>query len=204
MLDMTGLTRKHGVKINTACSVEECALAVGVVVGYDSVKSAARMNGAIVIFVDCTDKVNQLVETGVELQGSFVSVSPLSTHAKRVIISNVPPFVSNNDLERELSRFGKLVSPIRKMPSGCKSPLLKHVVSHRRQTLMILNKNEELELVFNVTIDDFVYTVYANSGSLKCYRCGMGGHLARACPERAADAGNRGVVGESTASGCLK
>ncbi|CAG06636.1 unnamed protein product [Tetraodon nigroviridis] len=47
-------TRRHGVKLNpaVACSVEEAALAVGNVVGHESVKSASRMNGEIVIFVD--------------------------------------------------------------------------------------------------------------------------------------------------------
>ena len=186
-----GLTRKHGIKIASAthCSVEQCGLAVGEVVGYNSVKSAARMNSAVVIFVDSVDKVNTLVERGVVINGSFVSVSPLSTPSKRVTISNVPPFINDADLARELSRFGNIISPIKKLPSGCKSPLLKHVVSHRRQVLMILNKaDEDINLVFSVRVDDFNYTVYANSGTLKCFKCGVEGHLARACPERDADA----------------
>ncbi|KAI3373021.1 hypothetical protein L3Q82_023456, partial [Scortum barcoo] len=51
---------------------------------------------------------------------------------------------------RELSRHGKVVSPIKKVLSGCKSPLLKHVVSHRRQLFMILNnRNEEFNCRFH-------------------------------------------------------
>ncbi|KAM3866909.1 uncharacterized protein ACN63O_008607 [Diretmus argenteus] len=52
------LTRRHAVKVLPAvrCSVEECALAAGAVVGYPHVKSAARMNSAIVIFLDSIDK----------------------------------------------------------------------------------------------------------------------------------------------------
>ncbi len=73
----------------------------------------------------------------------------------------------------EVARHGKIVSPVRKLPSGCKSPLLKHVVSHRRQVHMILNKkDEELNLLFNLKVDDFECVVFVTSGTLKCFGCG--------------------------------
>ena len=76
------------------------------------------------------------------------------------------------------------MSAIRKLPSGCKSPLLRHVVSRRRQVHMILNKKDsELSLVFQLRVDDFDYAVFVNSGTLKCFGCGKEGHLVRACPE---------------------
>ena len=70
------LTRRHGFKLCPAvdCSVEEVSPAVGEVVGYDSVKSALRMNSAVVVFVDSIEKVNQLLERGVVTQGSFTPV----------------------------------------------------------------------------------------------------------------------------------
>ena len=70
-------------------------------------------------------------------------MSPLNTPAKRVIISDIPPFISDDVLLRELSRHRK-IHPISKLPSGCKSPLLIYVVSHRRQVHMILNKKDGL------------------------------------------------------------
>ena len=161
-------------------------MAVGEVVGHSSIKSAARMNGAVVIFVDEIEKVNKVIKTGIVVNDTFVSVSPLNTPAKRVIISNIPPFISDDVLLRELSRHGKIVSPIRKLPSGCKSLLLKHVVSHRQQVHMILNKkDEELNLVFNLKADKSEYIVSVTSGTLKCFGCGREGHLIRACPEKA-------------------
>ncbi|TWW67340.1 hypothetical protein D4764_02G0003810 [Takifugu flavidus] len=47
------LTQRHGVKVGTGSlyTVEEVALAVGEKIGHGSVKSAARMNGAVVLFV---------------------------------------------------------------------------------------------------------------------------------------------------------
>ena len=59
-MDLTKLTRRHGIKIAPAfpCSVEECSLAVGGLVGHSSVKSAARMNNAVVIFLDSVEKAS--------------------------------------------------------------------------------------------------------------------------------------------------
>ncbi|TWW54279.1 hypothetical protein D4764_0188260 [Takifugu flavidus] len=133
--NLTGLSRRHGVKVGagSVLSVEEVALAVGQEIGHGSVKSAARMNRAVVLFVEKVEQANRLVETGITVGGQFVQVTPLMQPAARITLSNVPPFISDEFLERELSRHGKLVSPIRKLMSGCRSPLLRHVVSHRRQ-----------------------------------------------------------------------
>lgn len=191
-MELSKLSRKHGFKIAPGfpCSVEECSLAVGELVGYSSIKSAARMNGAVVIFVDDVNKANKVVEAGIVVNDTFLTVSPLSTPANRVTIANIPPFIPDEVLITQLSRHGKIVSPIRKLPSGCKSPLLKHVVSHRRQVYMILNKkDEELNLVLNLKVDEFDYVIFVNSGSLKCFGCGGEGHLVRACPERLSSAG---------------
>ena len=113
-----------------------------------------------------------MVETGIVVNNMLVSVFLLTTPAKQLTTSNILPFISDDVLVRELSRYGKIISPIKKMSLGCKSPLLKHIVSHRRQVLMILNKkDEELNLVFNVRVDDFDYAVFVNSGSFKCFGC---------------------------------
>lgn len=202
-MNFTKLTRQHGLKIipnSPTLTVEECSLAVGEVVGCSSIKSAARMNSAVVIFVDSVEKANKVIEKGIVVNDVFLSVSPLSNPAKKVSIANIPPFISDDLLVRELSRHGKIVSAIRKLPSGCKSPQLKHVVSHRRQVLMILNKkDEDLNFVLNVRVDGFDYAIYVNSGTLVCFGCGEIGHLVRACPGKKSspdDSQNQNKEGE--------
>ena len=174
------LTRQHAVRISPAVgvSVEDCNLAIGAVVGYDRFKSASRMNGAVVVFLDCTDKVSRLVESGIVVQGSLVPVLPLANPAKKVLVSNVPPFLRNELIEKELARCGQVMSPLKMIPLGCKSPHLKHVMSFRRQSLMILKKDCEdlnVALCFHITTD-----------TLRCVGCGAEGHLVRSCPERTA------------------
>ena len=186
-MDLARLTRKHGIKIATAfpCSVEECSLAVGRVVGNSSVKSAARMNNAVVIFLDSVEKVNTVVANGIEVNDAFVSVLPLATPAVKVTLSNVPPFIRDETLLRELARHGKIVSQVKKVSSGCKSPLLKHVVSHRRHLFMILNnRTEDLNLVFKIRVEEFDYVIFVSSNNTKCFSCGKEGHQAKGCPQR--------------------
>ena len=119
MVAFGDLGRMHSFKISPTfpCSVEDCSLAEVAVV---------------VIFVDSVAKANKVV-----VKDSFVSVSPLTTPATRVTISNIPPFIGEEVLIRELSRHGEIVSAIRKLPSGFKSPLMIHVVGYRRQVHMI-------------------------------------------------------------------
>ncbi|KAI3351123.1 hypothetical protein L3Q82_005601 [Scortum barcoo] len=157
------LTRRHAVRLVPAvsCSVEEVSLAVGEVVGYGSVKSASRMNGAVLIFLDSPEKVSDVGVSGVVIQDSFTPVHPLVNPARKITISNVPPFIRNEVLAKELSRFGQLVSPIKMLSLGSKSPLLKHVVCHRRQVFMVLRENSaELNLSFNFKVDGFSYMVF--------------------------------------------
>lgn len=185
--DYEKLTRRHGVKVAPAmaCSVEECALAVGAIVGHMSVKSASRMNSAIVLFLDCVEKVNSLVEPGIVLNDTHTQVFPLVTPARRVTLSNVPPFLRDAVLERELSRHGQLVSAIKKLHMGGKSALMRHAVSHRRQVHMILKQdNEELNIAFRFKIEGFDYVIYATTERMKCFGCGREGHLVRSCPQQ--------------------
>lgn len=178
------LTRRHAVKIASNASVEVCSLAAGEVVGHDNILSAARMNNAIVLFLDTVELANELVERGLVVDGIFTAVLPLSTPSKKVTLSNVPPFIKDEVLAEILTRYGKLVSSIKKIPIGSKSPLLKHVVSFRRSVFMILKDNkDDLDLTLNVKVDNFSYVIYASTSVMKCFGCGQTGHLVRACPK---------------------
>ncbi|KAK3530306.1 hypothetical protein QTP86_023918 [Hemibagrus guttatus] len=61
-------------------------------VGFDNILSASRMNKAIVVFLKSESLVNQVSVDGIWGRGAHVTVTPLSTPATRITVSNVPPF----------------------------------------------------------------------------------------------------------------
>lgn len=134
-------------------TVEDVLNAIGVDLGASNILSASRMNKAIVVFLKEESMVDDLVERGLTVGNVFVSVLPLSNLAKKVMLSNVPPFISNDSLESLLVRYGKLVGPIKMIPLGLKNPDLKHIMSFRRQTHMLLNADcQSLNVSAKITV----------------------------------------------------
>lgn len=87
------------------------------------------MSGAVGMFLGSTDKVSKVVESGVVIQDTFIPVPLLVSPIRKLTISNAPPFIKNDTLAKELSQYGQLVSPIKMVSLGCKSPLLACCVS---------------------------------------------------------------------------
>ncbi|KAL2102369.1 hypothetical protein ACEWY4_001537 [Coilia grayii] len=190
------LTRRHGIKVDSPFSVEETSIAVGNVIGHDKIVSASRMNRAVVLFLASVDLVDKMVESGVVIEDLLIPVLPLSSPSRKVILSNVPPFISNDILTEALSRYEKLVSPLKMTLIATKSPLLKHVVSFRRFAYIILKDNKDIELSLNVKVDDFNYMIYVTTNTMKCFGCGQLGHLARGCPEKTKKSDNGNSNGD--------
>ncbi|TWW71223.1 hypothetical protein D4764_17G0007060 [Takifugu flavidus] len=83
------LTCRHGVKLSppASVSVEECALAVGEIVGHVSVKSDSRTNSVVVVFVDSIDKANQLMVAGVAVNERHVAAGAQLTQTEELDMS---------------------------------------------------------------------------------------------------------------------
>ncbi|KAK3537054.1 hypothetical protein QTP70_000286 [Hemibagrus guttatus] len=162
---------------------------IGNVVGHENIVSASRMNSAIVVFLNDVEKVRKLTQNGIVVNNETILVSPLSSPDKKVMLCNVPPFISDEAIGKELSRYGRMVSPIKKIPLGCKSPLVRHWVCFRRMVFMVFKEGvDELNAVFKFTVDGFDYNIFVSSDTdIKCFKCGQTGHLARTCPERQSD-----------------
>lgn len=105
------LTRRHGVKIDSAAGVEACSLAVGEVIGYENIVSASRMISAVK-FVKTVDLANQLVQSDTLINGIFTCFPCLHLQ-KKVTLSNVPPFIPNEALIKLLAHYGKTISPLK-------------------------------------------------------------------------------------------
>lgn len=73
----------------------------------ENISSASKMNKAVVVFLKEEILVNRLVSSGVSVSGLFVGVSPLVNSTRKVIISNVPPFIPDDEIEHALLYYGK-------------------------------------------------------------------------------------------------
>ncbi len=58
------------------------------------------------------------------MKDSFLSITPLHAPATKVTISNVPPFVKDDAIIRELTQLGKMASAVKTILLGCKSAKL--------------------------------------------------------------------------------
>lgn len=182
-----GLSIKNGCKVfsDQGFTVEDVLLAMGEIVGHENIASASRMNKAVVVFLKDEKFVNTLVEKGIVVADSLVQVTPLRAPATRVTISNAPPFISNEQIIKELSRFGKFAGSIKMLPLGCKNASLKHVLSFRRQVFMFLNaQSKELDISFRIQHGDSSYMIFATTDSLRCFECGDLGHKKFTCPHK--------------------
>lgn len=181
----SSLSLRHGIRCvtNAGESVEDVLLDVAERVGHDNIVSASQMNKAVVVFLKDERLVTVLIESGISVSGAFIQVQPLATPTSKVTISNVPPFIPNADIERELSRFGKLASGIKMVPLGCKNAALKHVMSFRRHVFMFLN-SQNLNVSFRCMYEGKSYMLYASAGEMRCFECGAFGHVRLSCPNK--------------------
>ncbi len=99
-------------------SVEDVLVAVSEQVGGLNIKSASRMNKAVVIFLAEVQMVDNLIERGIVINNTFLPVLPLSSPSKKIVLSNVPPFIKNEVIQGVLERYGKLTAAIKMIPLG--------------------------------------------------------------------------------------
>uniref|UniRef100_A0AAR2LUZ3 CCHC-type domain-containing protein n=1 Tax=Pygocentrus nattereri TaxID=42514 RepID=A0AAR2LUZ3_PYGNA len=120
-----------------------------------------------------------------DLRGGFAVSVGEKVGNDQIYSANVPLFISNDLIAKELSRFGKFASAITLIPLGCKTAVLKHVLSFRRQVFMFLNSADKtLEASFRVAHGESSFMVYTSTDSQRCFECDDIGHKWFACPHK--------------------
>ncbi len=82
-------------------------LAVGDVVGHECILAASRMNNAFVLFLNSVEESKRSCGERSGDWRLFTLVLPLSTPAKKVTLSNVPPFITDEMFKQRTVTFWK-------------------------------------------------------------------------------------------------
>ncbi|GAA6094935.1 scavenger receptor cysteine-rich type 1 protein M130-like [Tachysurus ichikawai] len=98
--------------------------------------------------------VNGLIVSVIWVKETRVTITPLSTSATKVTISNVPPFICDDVNVKELTRFRKTVG------------------------------EKTLDVYFRVIKDKNSYMVYGSTESLGCFECVNIEHKRFTCPHK--------------------
>jgi len=182
-----GLSRKHGLCFVPPENVvmDDILLAVGEIIGVKNIRAASRMSHKVVVFVSQTHFADIVVQRGLVLgdDQTFVPVSSMDTAATKIMISNCPPFVSNEILLQKLGEHGTVVSRVITVPLRTRNENLKHIASFRRFCFVVLKDGvTQLSVSFNLKLDGHEYQVFAATETLICYGCGSQGHTRNYCP----------------------
>lgn len=93
--DFLQLSIRHVCKClpDASVPVKDCLVDVSAAVCCVNIRSASRMNKDIVIFLSQSQMVNDLIKSGLMI--NEMPVLGLLSPSKKIVLSNVPPFVKN-------------------------------------------------------------------------------------------------------------
>lgn len=133
------LTREHAIIVDSidGHSVEEYALSLAKVMDPKDILYASRINqNRICFYLSKKEIVDNLLEnrTNILIGTVSLTIRPLVSKAKRVMISNVQPCIPTSAILDELQKLDITpVSQITPIRTGTQHPSLSHLLSFRKQ-----------------------------------------------------------------------
>lgn len=166
---------------------EEYLKAICTKIKATDIHSASRITmNRFLFFVHNVDHVEQLTTEGnnvITVGSSKLTMRPYIARLKRVILSNVMPFIPDNVIEAKLKEMGiQLRSAITPLRISAGSAFA-HIESFRRQIFVHPDDIEKFDSDFSLNYDSTTYHIYVNMDKMKCFECGAEGHTTRQCPE---------------------
>ena len=103
------LSIRHGFRCvpENGVNLEEVLLVVGEQVGAEFIHSASSVNKVVVVFMKIVHLMDRLSASGIFV---LLLISPLPTPSTRAVVVNLPPFITDDQIRKKLSGFGKFAS----------------------------------------------------------------------------------------------
>lgn len=158
---------------------------IGNIVTPKNITHASWMgNNRFCIFLKDVSSVDMLMlnRNFIKIDGVDIPMRRLVTPAKRIILSGVMPFVSDEAIENLLKANGlQVVSPVTHLKISQGDDEYSHILSFRRQVFIVPPESGELPASFDLEYQQENLRIFLESEKIICYKCKNDGHIARFC-----------------------
>ncbi|CAB0044949.1 unnamed protein product [Trichogramma brassicae] len=168
-------------------SIHSYTIAVGSLVQPRNVRFVSRISmNRVCIYLSDKILVRELSGKSIDIEGHRLTIRPLVSQAKRILLSNVCPVITYERIIEELQKLQIVpVSPITFVRAGTKCPGYEHVCCFRRQMYVKPSDLPKIPPRLEIQQDNIPFTLYLSSEKLTCFLCKEEGHIAKNC--RSAD-----------------
>lgn len=130
------------------------------------------------------DELTQEENNTIEILGKTVEMRPYIAKLKRVLFSNVLPFIPHDVIVDKLKEFGVVIkTSLTSVRVGTDKSIWAHLLSYRRQMFFEPDDVEKIPADFTVTYDGVSHHIYATTDKMKCFICKLEGHTSKFCPK---------------------
>lgn len=183
-------TKKQAIILNGIDGIlsEEYVLAIGEIVGPQNIIFfSKKARNKIHIYLNNEETANKLINEHkyIILHEQKIQIRPYHNTNKRLIISNVEPFIPDELIALELTKIGlKLTSEIDWLRAGMKQNGYQHCRGFRRH--VFIENNEDITIpeaiIFNFENEEF--KIFLTDENHYCSFCKKHGHLVEKCKFR--------------------
>lgn len=137
-------------------------------------------------YVTSEEKVREIISEGKTLlvNNQEITLRPMITPNKRIIISNIRPEIPNSIIEGEFKKVNvALKSEIIYLKAAAHEAIFAHIRSFRRQVYVSAEDVERLPSALRVSSNGTYNWIYISSDIITCFQCKKEGHIAKNCQE---------------------
>lgn len=166
-------------------TIHDYTVAIGRLIGPNNIRFASRISqGRVCLYLSSKEIADKLTDdhSKIIIGPHSLTIRPLITKAKRIILSNVCPIIPHEIILKELAKVNiSPVSPISFIKAGIHEPGYSHILSFRRQLFINPEDINKVPPSLSFSYDDTVYWIYLSMEKLTCFLCKEEGHLAKFC-----------------------